>query len=81
MGRPTCKTILDFQSSCALQYLLNGFKVRDEEVRVIVGHLVLQYGHQALQAHPGVDAFLRQQLQLSCRLSKKKTTDSLRKPI
>lgn len=42
----------------ASQYLLNGIKVWDKEVGVIVGHLVLQYGHQALQTHPCVDALL-----------------------
>ncbi len=62
-------TSIQLLKSGAFQYLLNGFKVWDEEVGVIVGHLVLQYGHQALQTHPCVDALLRQRLQLRLRLS------------
>lgn len=60
-----------FNDVGAFQNLLNGFKVRDEEVSVIVGHFVLQYGHQALQTHPCVDALLRQRLQHRLRLSEK----------
>ena len=50
-------------------YLLNGFKVGNEEVSVIVGHLVLQDRDQALQTHTRVNALLGQRLQLRLRLS------------
>ena len=50
-------------------YLLNGLEVGNEEVSVIVGHLVLQDRDQALQAHTGVNALLGQRLQLRLRLS------------
>lgn len=52
-----------------VQYLLNGLEVRDEQVGVIVGHLVLENRDQAFQTHPCVDALLRQRLQLRLRLS------------
>lgn len=58
------------------QYRLNGFEVRDEEVSVVVGHLVLQHGHQALQTHPCVDALLRQRLQLRLRLSEQRVEEN-----
>lgn len=47
------------------QYLLNGFKVRDKKVSVVVGHLILQHRHQSLQAHPCVNTFLRKRFQSS----------------
>lgn len=50
-------------------YLLDGLKIRDEEVGVVVGHFVLEDGDEALQTHPSVDALLRQRLQLRLRLS------------
>lgn len=43
-------------------YLLNGLKIRDEKISVIVRHLVLQYRHQALQSHACVNALLGQRL-------------------
>lgn len=67
-------TSIQLHKSGAFYYLLNGFEVRDEEVSVIVGHLVLQNRHQALQAHPCVDALLRQRLQLRLWLSKEGET-------
>lgn len=62
-------------------YLLDGFKVGDEEIGVIVGHLVLQHRHQTLQTHPCVDALLRQRLQLRLRLSEDKQKDFSSGPL
>lgn len=40
--------------TCAL---LNGFKVKDKKVIVVVGRLILQHRHRQLQAHPCVSSF------------------------
>lgn len=68
---PRTLTVL---TSIGVQYLLNGLKIRLEEVGVIVGHLVLEDGHQALQTHPRVDALLGQRLQLRLGLSEQEVS-------
>lgn len=50
-------------------YLLDSFKVRNEEVCVVVRHRVLQDRDQSLQPHSSINALLRQRLQLCLGLS------------
>ena len=66
MSKHTC--ICNIHVYVCNMYLMNGFKVRDEHVSVIVAPLALNDGHNPLQSHSSVDVLLRENFKLTTRL-------------
>lgn len=58
--RVKCQSVTSRKKRKTRMNLMNGIKKRSENVRVIIRAFILQNGHDALEAHSGVNVFGRQ---------------------
>lgn len=68
-NRVSRQILIRFNGPVMDLYLLDGFKVGDEEISVVVGHLVLQHRHQPFQTQPSINVLLGKRFQGPVSLS------------